>query len=78
LLDNTTTLFGSNLGNANAHNSRNLPIILAGGGLNHGSYVAHDEDNNAPLCNLFLTMLNNMGMDTEVESFGQSTGAMTW
>jgi len=76
LLDNTMVLFGSNLGNANAHDSKNLPILLAGGGLNHGGYIAHDKDNNTPLCNLFLTMLNNMGMETE--SFSQSTGALTW
>lgn len=76
LLDNSTTLLGSNLGNANAHSPRNLPIILAGGEFNHGNYVAHDHDNNAPLCNLYLTMLNNMGIETD--SFAQSTGTMTW
>ena len=76
LLDNTQVLFGSNLGNANAHIPQNLPILLAGGGLNHGTYVAHDKDNNAPLCNLYVTMLNNMGIETE--SFAQSTGAMSW
>ena len=32
LLDSTTVLFGSNLGNANAHTSHDLPILLAGGG----------------------------------------------
>ena len=53
LLDNTTVLFGSNLGNANAHDPRNLPIFLAGGGFEHGRYVAHDKENNTPLCNLF-------------------------
>ncbi len=76
LLDNTMVLFGSNLGNANNHNPSNLPIIFAGGGFDHGRFVAHDEDNNAPLCNLFLTMLNNMGIETD--SFAQSTGALSW
>lgn len=74
LLDNTSILFGSNLGNANAHNTRNLPIFLAGGGFEHGQYVAHAED--TPLSNLFVTMLNKMGLETE--SFGQSTGALSW
>jgi hypothetical protein len=78
LLDNSQVLLGSNLGNANAHNSRNLPILLAGGGYKHGTYVAHDKDENSPLCNLFVTMLNNMGTGVETESFGQSTGALTW
>jgi hypothetical protein len=75
-LDNTSVLFGSNLGNANAHHARNLPIFLAGGGFKHGRYVAHDKDDNTPLCNLFVTMPNNMEIETE--SFGQSTGALSW
>ena len=37
LLDHTAVLFGSNLGNANAHDPTNLPIILAGGGYQHGT-----------------------------------------
>jgi hypothetical protein len=76
LLDNTMVLFGSNLGNANSHNPANLPIIFAGGGFDHGRFIAHDHKNNAPLCNLFVTMLNKMGV--EADSFGQSTGAMSW
>jgi hypothetical protein len=74
LLDNTSILFGSNLGNANAHHARNLPIFLAGGGFKHGQFVAHKEG--TPLCNLFVTLLNNMGLDTD--SFGQNTGELVW
>ncbi len=74
LLDNTAILFGSNLGDANAHHARNLPILLAGGGYKHGRYVAHDKD--VPLCNLFLRMLNEVGFETN--TFGQSTGVLTW
>ncbi|MBT5322444.1 MAG: DUF1552 domain-containing protein [Verrucomicrobiales bacterium] len=75
LLDNTLTLFGSNLGNASAHDPRNNPILLAGGGLKHGRYLAHDPKNNTPLCNLFLHMLNQMGLETE--NFAGSTGELT-
>ena len=75
LLDNTLTLFGSNLGNASAHDPRNNPILLAGGGLKHGRYLAHDPKNNTPLCNLFLHMLNQMGLETE--KFAGSTGELT-
>ena len=74
LLDHTAVLFGSNLGNANAHDPSNLPIILAGGGYRHGQYLAYDKKNNIPLCNLFVNMLNNMGMETE--SFATSTGTL--
>ena len=76
LLDNTSILFGSNLGNANAHHARNLPIFLAGGGFKHGRYIAREKKKNTPLCDLFVTMLNNAGLETE--SFGQSRSSLTW
>ena len=76
LLDKSTVLFGSNLGNANAHTPVDLPILLAGGGFAHGRHVVHEGEHNAPLCNLFVTMLQNMGVETD--SFGQSTGTLTW
>lgn len=75
LLDNTVTLFGSNLGNANAHDPRNNPVLLAGGGLKHGRYLAHDPRNNTPLCNLFVHMLNQMNLETE--KFASSTGELS-
>ena len=76
LLERTMVLFGSNLGNANAHTAVDLPILLAGGGFSHGTHVVHEGGRNAPLCNLFVTMLRNMGV--EADSFGQSTGALAW
>jgi len=76
LLDQTSVLFGSNLGNANAHDPSNLPIILAGGGYDHGRYVAYDKRNNIPLCNLFVSLLSKMGVETA--SFATSTGKLTW
>lgn len=76
LLDNTAILFGSNLGNANAHDPRNLPIILAGGRYRHGRYIARDKDQNTPLCNLFVSMLNSTGLETA--TFASSTGQLSW
>jgi hypothetical protein len=76
LLDNTSLLFGSNLGNANAHHARNPPIFLDGGGFKHGRYVARNSKKNTPLCDLFVTMLDNAGLQTE--SFGQSRGSLNW
>ena len=75
LLDHTLTLLGSNLGNASAHDPRNNPILLAGGGLKHGRYLAHDAKNNTPLCNLFVHMLNQMNLNTN--QFASSTGELT-
>lgn len=74
LLDNTSILFGSNLGNANAHHANNLPIFLAGGGFKHGQFVKQKK--NTPLCNLFVSMLNQTGIETD--EFGQSEGTLSW
>ena len=54
--------------------ARNLPIFLAGGGFQHGRYVTNKEG--TPLCNLFVRMLNHAGLETE--TFGQSSGELTW
>jgi Protein of unknown function (DUF1552) len=75
LLDKTMVLFGSNLGNANSHDTRNLPILVAGGGFNHGRHVAFDAAKNNRLCNLFVSMLQRLGVETD--SFGSSTGTVT-
>ncbi|MFM2141523.1 MAG: hypothetical protein RLZZ476_67 [Verrucomicrobiota bacterium] len=72
LLDRTMVLFGSNMGDANKHDNTNLPIILAGGGLKHGQHHAFKTDHNAPLCNLFVTLLQHLGVETA--AFGSSTG----
>lgn len=71
MLDNTMVLFGSNLGNANSHDWRNLPILLAGGGFKHGQHLGFDAKNNVPLCNLFVQMLRKMGINEE--QFGSSS-----
>lgn len=71
LLDQTMLLFGSNMGNANTHTNTNLPILLAGGGFTHGQHLVFDREKNTPLSNLYLSMLHNMGIDTD--RFGSST-----
>lgn len=73
LLDRTMILFGSNMGDANTHNNTNLPILLAGGNFNHGQHLEFKHDANKPLCNLFLTMLQKLGVETD--TFGSSTGS---
>lgn len=74
LLDHTQVLYGSCLGNANSHSNRNLPLILAGGGFKHGRHLAFDENNNTPTANLFVTMLQGLGI--EAERFASSTGTL--
>ena len=70
LLDQTMVLFGSNLNDGTTHSNKNLPILLAGGGFKHGQHLAFDSDKNRPLCNLYLSMMQRMGL--EVSSFGSS------
>jgi hypothetical protein len=74
LLDRTLVLLGSNLGNGSNHNCKNMPIILAGGGFDHGQHLAFDSENNEPLPNLFVTMLQRLGIETD--SFASSTGTL--
>ncbi len=74
LLDSTMVLFGSNLGNASSHDTKNMPMLLAGGGFRHGQHLAFDPDNNYPLPKLFVSMLQQLGV--EVDSFGTGTGTM--
>ncbi len=74
LLDRTTVLLGSNLGNASSHDATNLPLILAGGGFRHGQHLVFDRQSNTPFCNLFVSVLQRMGI--EAERFGTSTGAL--
>lgn len=74
LLDRTMVLYGSNLGNANTHVTTNLPTLLAGGGFRHGQHLAFDTERNYPLPNLFVSMLQRMGVETD--RFASSTGTM--
>lgn len=74
LLDRTMILYGSNLGNANTHVTTNLPVLLAGGGFKHGQHLGFDRQRNYPLPNLFVSMLQRMGIESD--KFATSTGTM--
>ena len=67
--------FSSNLGNAANHSTRNLPILFAGGGFKHGQHLAFDGESAPPLSNLFVSMLQRLGIETD--KFGSSTGTLT-
>jgi len=75
LLDHTSVLLTSNLGNASNHDNRNMPVLLAGGGFRHGQHLAFDQKNNYPLPNMYVSLLQNVGL--EVDQFATSTGTMT-
>ncbi len=75
VLDHTMVLFGSNLGNASNHATKNLPLLLAGGGFKHGQHLAFNADDPPPFSNLFVSMLQRLGIQTE--RFGTSTGTLS-
>jgi hypothetical protein len=72
LLDSTNVLFGSNLSDANAHLSNNLPFILAGGGWKHGQHLGFDVNRPYPLTNVYLSVLHRLGIQRD--KFSSSTG----
>jgi Protein of unknown function (DUF1552) len=74
LLDRTMVLFGSNFGDANKHTTNNMPVLLAGGGFRHGQHLAFDQERNYPLPNLFVSMLQRIGIESD--KFASSTGTM--
>ena len=75
LLDRTMVFFSSNLGNAANHSTKNLPVLLAGGGFKHGQHLAFDPAEPQPLSNLYVTMLQRLGI--AADRFGSSTGTLT-
>jgi hypothetical protein len=52
-----------------------LPILLAGGGFKHGQHLTFDATNNTPLANLFVSMLQRLGIETD--KFASSTGTLS-
>lgn len=76
LLDHTTVMFGCGMATGE-HSNKNLPLILAGGGFNHGGHRVYPKNQNArvPAANLLLSILRNHGL--EIDRFGNSTGTLT-
>jgi hypothetical protein len=75
VLDRTMVFLGSNLGEASSHSVKNLPVLLAGGGFKHGQHLAFDPQNPPPLCNLYVSMLQRLGI--EIDKFSSGTGTLT-
>jgi len=76
LLDHSLIMYGSDLSVPTVHSQHNLPIILAGGASGRiagGRYIVYPGDL-TPLTNLYLTMLDKVGVPTE--KLGDSTGRL--
>ena len=70
LLDRTIVTMGSGMGNASSHEATNLPVLIAGGRFQHGQHLAHDPKDPPPLCNLWVQVLQELGVETD--RFGTS------
>ena len=73
LLDHSLYMYGSGMGDPDAHDHTNLPILVAGGAagnMNGGRHIRFKEPE--PLSNLHLTLLNKVGVP--LNSFADSTG----
>jgi hypothetical protein len=77
VFEHTAIVWGSGMGNGSSHSNRNLPVILAGGGMKHqGHVVCPAEDHKrVPLSNLWLSTLQWFGVGTD--RFGKSTGTFS-
>lgn len=67
LLDSTIVMWGAGMGDASRHSNTNLPILLAGGGFEHGKHHAFDRNAaDAPLLgDLYITMLQQLGLEQD-------------
>ncbi len=75
LLDNCMIVYGSGIGDGNAHNHDNLPVLLAGragGTIQSGRHVRFERE--TPMTNLYVSMLDKFGVS--VDRVGDSTGKL--
>ncbi|MFN5732963.1 MAG: DUF1552 domain-containing protein [Planctomyces sp.] len=72
LLSQTMVLLGSHM-HSGGHDNRNLPVILAGGNFRHGQHLAFDRTSNTPMAQLYVSMLQQMGLAAERFSSGSCT-----
>jgi len=69
LLESAIVLYSSGMGDANTHNNSNLPVLVAGGGFQHGRYHAIDREKRTSSTHLFgdlfISFLQQMGIERE-------------
>lgn len=58
-----------------SHSNKNLPILVAGGGFQHGQHLAFDPQSPPPLCNLYVSMLQRLGIG--VDKFNTGSGTLS-
>lgn len=77
VFDNTLIVFGSGMSDGSRHSNRDLPVLVAGGGLKHQGHLVcpAEQHKRVPLSNLWLSVLNWFG--AERDRFGRSTGTFS-
>jgi hypothetical protein len=75
LLDRTSVFPGRNPGDASSHSTNNFSVFLAGSGFKHRQHLHFDPQNLPPLCNLYVRMLQHLGIETD--HFGTSNGTLS-
>ncbi len=73
LLDNSMIVYGAGLADGNTHQHQDLPTLIVGRGggyIKSGRRIVYRKE--TPMCNLFLTMMDRMGV--HMDQFGDSTG----
>jgi hypothetical protein len=72
LLDHSVIVYGSGLSDGNRHTHEDLPVLLVGRGGNFklGQHIVYPQG--TPMTNLYLTLLDRMGV--QPEKIGDSTG----
>ena len=77
IFDDTLIVFGSGMSDGSSHSNRNLPVLLAGGDLDHKGHLIcpAEQRKRIPLSNLWLSVLQWFG--SESDRFGRSTGTFS-
>jgi hypothetical protein len=75
LLDRSFVVYGGAIGNGNLHRHTDIPCLTfgtLGGKMSTGQHIVYDDD--TPMCNLLVTLLNHVGLETS--QFGDSSGKL--
>jgi hypothetical protein len=77
IFDDTLVIVGSGMSDGSRHSNKDLPVLMAGGGLKHQGHLISPEEHHkrVPLCNLWLSALQWFGV--ERDDFGKSTGTFS-
>ncbi len=74
LFDRSILYLGTCMGSANSHSNDNLPAFIAGGGFKHAGHLAFDRKKNYPLSNIYVSILQRLGIQSD--HFASGTGTM--